>query len=566
MRQFGEDHGYASLLIAALLGTVLSLLSTGYLFATGNNLFHLGIIGALYDLPQYQNDAFIQSLRHYASGPWLILSGKDRTLTVDGLFFVLLFFSRFLSILGFLLCAALLGLVSWRERLVFASVIATCSIMRGLSLAGGGGLFIPEFTQSEIANGLTLIMLYCLGRRNLLGGIILNALVFFTNAFFAVWNALPFLLVTGYWLRTGAVSPRQAMRQIALASLPAMVIAAPILVNIRSNPHCGQPMAVDYLTFLTQYWPLHFLIWSNSLGAIFGLAVIVILGAWGLCLLRPVNPTITLSSLAFVLVYGLGILVPMATHNPAILNLHLLRSSTCLHIMTSLILASLLTRWVLSGDRLERRVLGPLLLLAFCSIRALVPLAGIPLAIAMSPRLQRVARHGIERRGIHAKWLAVAVGVLMLGLWSLYGRQQIATLRLSHQQVRTWTAIGEWARSQTPRDAVFLLPTKDIRPHAPAPYSYAGDSAIFEFTSHRQVWVDFIRGAAVMWTPSYYSEWNSRIWPVLALKTPGQRMDYARRKGITYLVEACTGGSAAFGVDGLCVYATKVPGKPPPSL
>jgi hypothetical protein len=269
---------------------------------------------------------------------------------------------------------------------------------------------------------------------------------------------------------------------------------------------------------------------------------------------------LNLSLIAYVLVYAIGIVAPMLTHSPAILNFHLLRSSTCLHLVVSLILASLLTRWLLHGEETERRVLGPLLLLAFCTIRALVPLAVIPLALATSPRLRAGVLGGMERLHLKPGRTAWGVGVVMLGLWVAYGRQEIATLRDGNRQVRDWTAIGQWARSHTGTNAVFLLPTKDIRPHAPPPHSFGGDTAVFEFVSHRQVWVDFIRGAAAMWTPSYYEEWNSRIRPVLALQSPNDRINYARKHGIAYLVEACTLAVPAFSVDNLCVYSTAAQG------
>ncbi|MCB8878155.1 hypothetical protein [Acidisoma silvae] len=533
-------------------------MSTGYIFGTGNNLFHLGIVGALYDLPQYKHDVFIQSLRHYSAGPWLLFSGKDKTLSVSDLFFLLLFLSRFLSILGFLLCASLIGLVSTPERLVFASIIATCSVMRGLSLAGGGGLFIAEFTHSEIANGLTLIMLYFLGRRNLLLAVLFNALVFFTNAFVAIWNLAPLLMIGGYWIWAGQISHKKALRDIAIAIVPALAIAAPVLINVATNPDYGRPMPVDYETFLDQYWPLHFLFWKNSIGAITGLGIVIALGAGSLRALHLRNPFIALASLGYILVYLVGIIVPLLTHNPTILNLHLLRSSTFLHIMTSLIAAALTTRWFFHNDVIERRFCAPLLLLAFCSVRAFIPLAILPILLSLSTSMRRTLLRIVERRPSSLAVVSLSVGAIMLGAWAVYGKQEATTIRESRQQLQNWIAIAQWAGDHTAPDSVFLLPTKDIRPGAAPPKSFAGDTAVFEFVSHRQVWVDFIRGAAAMWTPSYYREWNSRIWPVLALQGPEERMAYARKHHISYLVETCTQPAAMFSFSGLCVYATGV--------
>jgi hypothetical protein len=74
-------------------------------------------------------------------------------------------------------------------------------------------------------------------------------------------------------------------------------------------------------------------------------------------------------------------------------------------------------------------------------------------------------------------------------------------------------------------DAIFLIPTQplpsDARPAASnaPPHDPAENSETFEFASHRRVWVDFRRGAAVMWTPSYYATWWTRVSEVMALGT-----------------------------------------------
>ena len=65
-------------LLLAVLGAVLSLLVSGYVFGIKNNLFHLPIVGMLYDEPQFRGDEFIQSLRHYAAGPFFLDSRRGR--------------------------------------------------------------------------------------------------------------------------------------------------------------------------------------------------------------------------------------------------------------------------------------------------------------------------------------------------------------------------------------------------------------------------------------------------------------------------------------------------------
>src|SRR5258708_33098413 len=72
-------------------------------------------------------------------------------------------------------------------------------------------------------------------------------------------------------------------------------------------------------------------------------------------------------------------------------------------------------------------------------------------------------------------------------------------------------------------------------------------TSIFEFVSHRRVWVDYKRGAAVMWMPSYYRVWRTRLAEVEALNSLDQRVAYADRNGIDYVIDRCT---PAAGQDG----------------
>jgi hypothetical protein len=130
------------LALLAMLGAVLSLLVSGYVFGIKNNLFHLPIVGMLYDEPQFRDDAFIQSLRFYAAGPFLILEGADKYIDPKALFLGLALASRFIAFIGFLSCATLLGIKTRRDRAIFVIITAFSKILAGSSYAGDGGLFI----------------------------------------------------------------------------------------------------------------------------------------------------------------------------------------------------------------------------------------------------------------------------------------------------------------------------------------------------------------------------------------------------------------------------------------
>ena len=90
-----RTRGWAGFLLAAAVGTLLSMARTGHVSGVGNNMFHLPLLAGLAGMPQFAHDPFIQTLPYYASGFWLALVGMAPG---DGAFPLLLamgFASRF---------------------------------------------------------------------------------------------------------------------------------------------------------------------------------------------------------------------------------------------------------------------------------------------------------------------------------------------------------------------------------------------------------------------------------------------------------------------------------------
>jgi hypothetical protein len=84
-----------------------------------------------------------------------------------------------------------------------------------------------------------------------------------------------------------------------------------------------------------------------------------------------------------------------------------------------------------------------------------------------------------------------------------------------------------WARESTAPDAMFLVPQADTSTFS---------VIIFESLAHRLTWVDWKRGGAVMWAPSYYAEWSRRMAEVGGLPNLSARVTYACKNGIDYVL------------------------------
>ncbi len=554
--------------VIAAVGAGLSLALTGFSFGISNNLFHLPIVAALFDEPQFAGDAFIQSLRFFAAGPWLVLTGSARWIDPWWLFLGLDILSRFLAFFGFLLCAHPLGVTSTGQRAVFAGLLCLSSLLRIDSYAGGAGLFINYFTHSEIANGLTLIMLFFAAQGRLLPAFAMNGVVFFVNAFVAVWNAAPLGLMVVALLAERRLGWRRAVRDGALGLAVFLVLAAPVILNVLSNPEFGTAPTREYIEFLNQYWPFHFLFTANPWSGRIALAAVLALGVAALAILgRPARPFL-LALGGFAAVYAIGIILPSLTHAPALLNLHLLRAGGMIHLLAVLGASAVVVRWLSDSDRRRAVVLAPLLAVLLCSHRYLAGLAPLLLLFGHLPATLRLVPASLTSGWLRADRIALAA---VLAFWVLVQLPEVVQRqRADAATAAEWSALGDWAKTHTAPDALFLVATNNTSLRmfrGEAVPADAGDPALlestmtFEYRSHRRVWVDFKRGAAVMWSPGYDDIWWPRVSAVLALPDHAARLAYARARGIEYVIEACAPAVAAPPVTRtarLCVYAANV--------
>lgn len=539
----------------AVFASAISVLRSGFVFGLTSNLYHLPIVAGLYNEPQYRDDGFIQSLRYFASGVWLMLSGVERY--VDGvplLFFVLFFLSRLVSFVGLLCCASLLGVTERRDKIVFSLIVCFTAFLDGYSYAGSGGLFINYFTHSEMANGVALLAIYFAARGRYTVAVIAVGIIFFINAFFAVWLVPPLVLIGIRHLLQRKVTIGQISLRVLIGLVPCVPLGLVVLNGFLANPEFGHPF--DLAGFLRQYFPGHVLIDSTSLADIVGLSGVTLIGA--LALFWPGRPASDLQAayLGAILVYLIGIAVPFVTASPLILNLHLLRSGTVIHLLAALAIAALATNW-LRRDK-DAAFLPACLIILFLSFDGWTGLASVLAVLIFALRATVPVPASSRQRTIG--YLVLAMTVLVA--YPLAIRSSLNFNRICNEAVAEWTDVGQWARN-TPLTAVFLTPRRpelDGQAEVSIADMALDRGGVFEFVSHRRVWVDFKRGGSAMLTPSYYPTWRSRLTDVESLNSLAERMAYASRNGIGYVVDICgspeeTSG-AVYRTKRLCVFST----------
>ncbi|MET4065539.1 hypothetical protein ABID58_000313 [Bradyrhizobium sp. S3.2.6] len=544
-------------LVIAAFAAVVSLLRTGFAFGIWNNLFHLPIVAGLGNEPQFHDDAFIQSLRYFASGVWILLNDTQKDVgQTEVLFFVLNYLSRLLSFVGFLCCASLLGVVTRRDKIAFSLILCAIAFLDGYGRAGMGGLFVNYFTHSEIANGTVLLAIYFAARGWFTSAAIACGVTFFVNAFVAVWLAPLLVLVAVTSMLRGETTLRTVCWRTLAGLVISLPVAYPVLHAVLGNPEFGKPPGFDYPAYLREYYAGHSLIAAVDLDSILVMVAVIAAGAAALAWFGARARALWAAYLGALLVYAVGIVIPFVSGANLILNLQLLRSGTQIYLLAGLAMAALATNW-LSRDRAIAFLPGCLMVLCLgingIAIALVVPLVvGVILAAGVTD----------DAPASHRRFGYAALALAGLVLWPLAVWQNVAVNRLFNDAVGEWQDVGNWARAATRTDAIFL----PLSHRAETTTAHPGDLAlarvtIFEFVAHRRIWVDQKRGAAAMWTPSYYPIWHERMTETEALESHAARLAYAAGHGIDYVVDRCETLSSqrdvVFRTGRLCVSAAE---------
>ncbi len=185
------------ILIAAV--TVISFLYSGYSPLFYNSIYHIPLLLESYDLPQFSGDPFVQSLRHFSSGFWILFSGAGHVIDVKLFLTVGLVVTRLAFFMAALHLASSFGLRDRRVLNLFLLLLCVSQWTYGYT-AGDGGILLNYFTHSELANASLLVGLSFALRQRYGAAAIATCLTFFLNAFMAVWMVPPLAMLAGYQL------------------------------------------------------------------------------------------------------------------------------------------------------------------------------------------------------------------------------------------------------------------------------------------------------------------------------------------------------------------------------
>jgi hypothetical protein len=141
-----------------------------------------------------------------------------------------------------------------------------------------------------------------------------NGAVFFINAFFAIWNALPLGLIILFLLFTRRITISKLLIEGAVGLLLFAAVSYPVVSNILANLELGMTPDFDITVFHTQNNPTHFLFSYASLNQKLAMLFVVILSMASFATLgRSARPFLYAMS-GYVAVYLMGIAAPYLTH------------------------------------------------------------------------------------------------------------------------------------------------------------------------------------------------------------------------------------------------------------
>lgn len=540
-------HG-RNVVLASLLGTYVNVVAFGFVYGKYNHEFELPLVNWLRDRALYPNDAITEGFTRFPTVFWPVVAHLSQWLSTERVIFLFFLLTKLVFF------GAIARLVAARVK---DDILATCVVLavalspflNDMTPLGASNILDPVQTHTSLAVAL-LIWAGCflLEGRWVLAAIVCASAIYL-DALFFVYTLFAFAVFAAHdWkLR------RQA---ILLAGFLGAVISSPWLLIARSSIFQSYPKA--YVEALLAFYPFHLTLRSHEPYELIAPAGLMLAGLLMVAVARKAGQIwdhrLELLTASFLIPVSLGALSGEFFLTPTLARLQLLRADSFLLLYSILLIqiygASLLqyssrisaATFFLAALAISLPLgdswglVWPFLLFTVFCLRSWQGLEFLSQKIAQLARVRTitsllllVAIAFTVRR--HAEWsstvavLLVVIGGFFYAYEDSSGKRAIRlrdltvvvsaisltvvfistlpTLARMWNPIigpspldRDWRSIQEWARSNTPLDAQFLVPT------------YPGGFRAF---SERSSWGEWKDGQAIYHYPPFQDEYRRRM-------------------------------------------------------
>ncbi len=574
-----DSHRNLLAVLIVLAATVTSLSATGFQYGIGNNVFHIPYVLRYSELPIFQNDAFYGSLAKFTSIIWPALRLVSSNENVEQIFFISHFLSRcfaFAALFWFFKTNCL----SDRNAIIISIAAAAVSPwLMGGSDVGGHGLFLRYFTHSEVTWGPLIAALVAAQNGQLKQSSVFAGIAFLINAFVGIW--LAFVISITVLLNN---EQRKDWRLILQSSSWFLLICLPvvlwIVISIKDQT---PPPAFSYIEYIRAYYPGHFLIESTAGYALRNFGIILYCGLISAYLFRHQRFWVTVIGALLALLL-IGCALPYIVNSRFVFNLHLIRSAGVLQFVAIILSLSASGSALLDVTKpRSMRIVATIGVMSFVTFNPepIYLLSGAAsLSLLAFYKLQNtnaLVSTAFRRFNLkHLEYATVLVAAFSIVTDFIYTGASLSTIirwvaifgliaclikyesgkvftscllvifisiiLLICYQANHWrdTAAIQKAPSKITNRLELMNWIKNSQLVGPFLFPIGGSDGSgfdeFQLFTQKTVWVDWKQGAAIMWDPSFYSQWMPRFKEVSSLKTSEDFAEYAIRKGIPYLV------------------------------
>lgn len=271
----GETPVVVDVAVAVLVAG-LWLCVQGFRYGVSDNVFHIPFVLRWAQLPQFEGDAFYQTLGNFTSGLWWLV----RTFATEGRLEATFLLLHVIGRLGAFVALAVLMrplLPSPALRWCTLLLLAASPAIRHSTPIGEHEIFGDTLSHSTFLWGAFLGALALAARARWNWAALFTAVTFTINAFVGIWAGV----VLAVAMMAGPV--RASVRQAATAGLVFAIVSAPVVMwifsaSIAGDAHDG---SFNFGGYIRSYYPAHFLLGYASprevanLGALVGLALVV---------------------------------------------------------------------------------------------------------------------------------------------------------------------------------------------------------------------------------------------------------------------------------------------------